>query len=308
MNYASIEISIAAVVPALLLMIFVFIKDRAEKEPFGLLALLFAAGGLVYMPLWFLETKAGVLLDSMFSKYKTYTHEGAVNFTSETAETVYNLLFSFVVVALLEETVKWAVLYFITRKNKNFNYMFDGIVYSVFVSMGFAAVENIRYAWEAGWDTLFLRSVASVPAHLFFGVITGCCYTFWHTRYIAKQKETELAKENKITVKKPFKSGGLLLISWLVAVLLHGIFSTVMEFSSTTLTLGFYVITTAIYLVCFIAIDRMSDTDAANNRSVFSLLSKKYPDVKFAFVDDGDGIADNDDITVENGEVNNDEL
>ncbi len=279
MNYVSIEISLAAIIPAFLLMLFVFIKDRAEKEPFGLLAILFGAGALSYMPLWFLESKAGVLLDDLFSKYRIFTHEGAVKFTSETAENVHSLLFSFLVVALLEESVKWAIMYFVTFKNKNFNYMFDGIVYSVFVSMGFAAVENIRYAWEAGWDTLFLRSVGSVPAHLLFSVVSGCCYTFWHTRFLAKKKESELASSGAITIKKPFKSGCLLLVSWILPVLLHGTYNSVMKFSTTSLTLGFYIVTTAIYLVCFIGIDKMSDTDAENNRSVAVLMGKKYPEL-----------------------------
>ncbi len=279
MNYVSIEISIAAIIPALLLIIFVFIKDRAEKEPFGLLAILFGAGALSYLPLWFLESKAGFLLDNLFSKYRTYTHEGDVRFTSETAENIHSVLFSFLVIALLEESVKWAIMYFITFKNKNFNYMFDGIVYSVFVSMGFAAVENVLYAWQAGWDTLFLRSVGSVPAHLLFSVVSGCCYTFWHTRFLAKKKESELVESGTITVKKPFRSGWLLLASWLLPVILHGIYNSVMKFSTTSLTLGFYVVTTTIYLVCFIGIDKMSDTDAENNRSVAVLMRKKYPEL-----------------------------
>lgn len=279
MNYVSIEISLAAIVPAILLIAFVFIKDRAEKEPLGLLAILFGAGALSYMPMWFLESNAGSLLDDLFSKYRIFSHEGAVGFTSKTAENIHSLLYSFLVIALLEETVKWAIMYFITFKNKNFNYMFDGIVYSVFVSMGFAAVENIRYAWEAGWDTLILRSIGSVPAHLLFSVISGCCYTFWHTRYLAKQREAELSAGGTISVKKPFKSGWLLVASWLLPVILHGVYNSVMTFSSTSLTLGYYVITTAIYLICFIGIDKMSDTDAENNRSVAALMVKKYPEL-----------------------------
>jgi hypothetical protein len=44
MNHASIGISLISLIPAMLLCAFVYYKDKAEKEPLGLLAILFAAG------------------------------------------------------------------------------------------------------------------------------------------------------------------------------------------------------------------------------------------------------------------------
>jgi RsiW-degrading membrane proteinase PrsW (M82 family) len=57
--------------------------------------------------------------------------------------------------------------------NKNFNEPFDGIVYAVMVSMGFATLENVIYVLEYGYETAILRMFTAVPAHATFGVLMG---------------------------------------------------------------------------------------------------------------------------------------
>ena len=42
-------------------------------------------------------------------------------------------------------------------RDPNFNYRFDGIVYAVFVSLGFAAFENISYVVGYGLTTAVAR-------------------------------------------------------------------------------------------------------------------------------------------------------
>jgi RsiW-degrading membrane proteinase PrsW (M82 family) len=51
--------------------------------------------------------------------------------------------------------------------------MYDGIVYAVFISLGFATVENLAYVLSAGFNTAIMRSVTAVPAHALFGVTMG---------------------------------------------------------------------------------------------------------------------------------------
>jgi RsiW-degrading membrane proteinase PrsW (M82 family) len=58
-------------------------------------------------------------------------------------------------------------------RSRHFNEKFDGIVYAVFVSLGFAAVENILYVFQEGVTTGFLRAVTAVPAHAIFGIVMG---------------------------------------------------------------------------------------------------------------------------------------
>lgn len=56
-------------------------------------------------------------------------------------------------------------------KSKDFDHHYDGIVYAVFVSLGFALVENILYVFEHGSTTATLIAVLAVMGHGFLGVI-----------------------------------------------------------------------------------------------------------------------------------------
>jgi len=80
---------------------------------------------------------------------------------------------AFFKVALIEEFSKFVFVRFILFPNRNFNEPFDGIVYSVMVSMGFATLENILYVFQYGFETGILRMFTAVPAHATFGVLMG---------------------------------------------------------------------------------------------------------------------------------------
>ena len=57
--------------------------------------------------------------------------------------------------------------------HKAFDEPYDGITYSVMVSMGFATLENILYVAEGGMSTAIMRMFLAVPAHAAFAVIMG---------------------------------------------------------------------------------------------------------------------------------------
>ncbi|MBQ1224165.1 MAG: PrsW family intramembrane metalloprotease, partial [Oscillospiraceae bacterium] len=127
----------AALLPALVLCIFVFIKDRVEKEPFSLLLLLFILGVISCFPAAEIEGVLFSALDGIFAPF-TYVKDG-VTYLSGISYYIYHALKYFIGVALVEEGVKFLALFLVTRNNKNFNCLFDGLIYSVFVSLGFAA-------------------------------------------------------------------------------------------------------------------------------------------------------------------------
>jgi RsiW-degrading membrane proteinase PrsW (M82 family) len=58
-------------------------------------------------------------------------------------------------------------------KNHNFDYRYDGIVYAVSASLGFAALENILYISLFGTGVAFGRALFSIPGHTTFGVFMG---------------------------------------------------------------------------------------------------------------------------------------
>lgn len=147
----------AALLPPLVLMGVVDRMDRVEREPRGLLWSLFFRGVGAMVPILVLEILADQFLDFFYLSPLLY------------------LFFAyFVIPGFIEEGVKYRVLFRRTWGEGNFNYRFDGVVYAVFVSLGFAAVENVLYVLTSGGlQTAVARAVFSIPGHALFGVVMG---------------------------------------------------------------------------------------------------------------------------------------
>ena len=148
-----------AVAPAIIGLVYIFIRDKYEKEPLNLLFTGVIFGIYSTAVVWVL----GVFLEGIF-----YYNDNKF---------ISILLDSFIYSAFIEEFVKFIFIYFIDFHNYNFNEPFDGIVYSVFISLGFAMTENIIYVFNpyfGGFETAISRAIFSVPAHGLFGVIMGC--------------------------------------------------------------------------------------------------------------------------------------
>jgi len=80
---------------------------------------------------------------------------------------------AFLQAAIPEELSKFIVLFAVVWNNRNFDEMFDGIVYASLVALGFAAFENLMYLLSYGTEVLLSRAFLAVPGHFFFGVTMG---------------------------------------------------------------------------------------------------------------------------------------
>jgi RsiW-degrading membrane proteinase PrsW (M82 family) len=181
-----------ALVPVFTLLVYVYIRDKYEKEPLGLLIRGFIYGAIIVIPIVFVERQLSLTATDLDGLYKA----------GHTA---------FVVAALTEELFKFLALYILIWKNKNFNEKFDGIIYAVFVSMGFAAVENIMYVYndaESAVNVGLLRAVTAVPAHALFGVAMG--YYFGIAKFILGKKTMGL------------------IMALFIPILLHGIYDFIL--------------------------------------------------------------------------------
>jgi RsiW-degrading membrane proteinase PrsW (M82 family) len=144
-----------AIAPGLAIAIYVYWRDKFDREPRRLMIWAFILGALSIIP--------AVLLES------TWTSQG---FTQ--GHTIIKTAFyAFVVVGFSEELSKYLFLRFFFFKKSAFNEPYDGITYSVMVSMGFATLENVLYAAEGGFSTAVMRIFTAVPAHAAFAVIMG---------------------------------------------------------------------------------------------------------------------------------------
>lgn len=147
----------AAIIPAIVLLIKVYQADRIEKEPPALLLSL-VLYGIVATGLAMVTEMVGSALVGIVLA------EGSV---------LYNAVFYFAVVAISEEGFKYLLLKRRTWRSPAFNYQFDGVVYAVFVSLGFALWENIGYVATYGFQVALLRAVTAIPAMPALGFLWG---------------------------------------------------------------------------------------------------------------------------------------
>jgi RsiW-degrading membrane proteinase PrsW (M82 family) len=133
---------------------YIYIRDRYEREPFSALIKALLSGVIITLPIVFIESNLVVLGASLSGIAKAF-YDG------------------FAVASFTEEGFKYVAFLIFFWNSKNFNEKFDGIVYAVFISMGFAAVENVIYVFDGGYQVGIMRAVTAVPAHALFGTVMG---------------------------------------------------------------------------------------------------------------------------------------
>ena len=222
----------AAIIPAAVLLIYVYRKDRIEKEPDALLLQLVLFGGLSTLLAVVAETVGATLL-ALFLP-------GGEN------SPAYGFWMFFVVVGLSEELFKYLVLRWRTWRSPQFNCRFDGVVYAVFVSLGFALWENVGYVLMYGMSAALMRAVTAVPGHASFGVFMGACYSF--ARQSANRGE----------------AGKSRFWRWLAVLLpaaIHGCYDYIALTEGGGLTTTFLVFVAAVFITAFLLVKRLSAAD-----------------------------------------------
>ncbi|MCB9261944.1 MAG: PrsW family intramembrane metalloprotease [Flavobacteriales bacterium] len=144
-----------AIAPGIAISIYIYWKDKYDKEPARLLIAAFLWGIASTIPTLMLE---GIV-------------EGAGIFHQTSL--VKTAIYSFAGIGLIEELCKFLFVYIFLFPKAAFDEPFDGITYSVLVAMGFATLENIAYVVDNGLSTAIVRMFTAVPAHAAFGVIMG---------------------------------------------------------------------------------------------------------------------------------------
>jgi protease PrsW len=141
--------------PGLAIGLYIYWKDKHEPEPIGLLIKSFFFGMISTLITLAISWPIDLLVQ--------------IDPSSLTDQAVH----AFILVALIEEFSKFIFVRWVLYPNPNFNEPFDGIVYAVTVSLGFAGLENILYVQNGGIETAIMRMFTAVPAHATFGVLMG---------------------------------------------------------------------------------------------------------------------------------------
>ena len=221
---------LAALLPAIILLIRVYKLDKIEKEPRPLLVKLVIAGALSGVVASAAE--AGLLY--------------LLGLLAPRSELVCLLLENFIAVALVEELCKrWPVRRF-AWNHPAFDYRFDAVVYCVFSALGFAALETILYVAQYGLSVAVSRALLSVPGHFFFAVYMGI--------YLGEAKQAEREGEAYERVR-------FLRASITVPVLLHGFWDFSLNVSSPWMTVVFYAFVLIFFLTANHRLRAAADSD-----------------------------------------------
>ena len=210
---------ILSILPIILIAYYIYNKDY-DKEPTHLLVKLLIGGVLSVIPAVYIE----FLVDDIFP---------SIDIMTKIQFAVYILID----IAFVEEVFKWFIVYIFSYNSEEFDYMYDGVVYACFTSLGFAAVENILYVTgSSSLTTGLLRAFISVPAHTCFGIIMGLL----------------LAKAKKNFIKgKDFSSAISLFLSITLPSFLHAVFDYLLCSEGKYNNYIFITFVTFLFVFCF---------------------------------------------------------
>jgi RsiW-degrading membrane proteinase PrsW (M82 family) len=153
--------------PVLIIAFYIYRRDKYEKEPFPELIKALFAGVIIVLP--------AVIIEKILISFS-----GDIPGLKNAA---YN---AFLVAGLTEEALKYLVLCILFWNSSNFNEKFDGIIYAVYIALGFAGIENIFYVFTGGYEVGIVRAITAVPAHSLFGIMMG--YYFGLARFNASHR------------------------------------------------------------------------------------------------------------------------
>lgn len=172
--------------------------------------------------------------------------EGLLRQLVDPGSPFYTVILAFFVVALTEEGIKLLLLKHRTWQDPNFNYRFDGIVYAVFLSLGFAAYENLQYVLHYGLSVAFPRALLAVPGHLSFAVFMG----YFYGRAKSAQVHGWVSSQRFA-----------LWMAYLSAVVLHGVYDACAMRGTLPAALLFLLFILVLYILTFRLIHRESRLD-----------------------------------------------
>ena len=218
-----------AIIPGLVIIIYIYGKDKVEKEPINLIFRLIIFGALCCYVAGTMERVISAFLPS----YPQYSFN-------------YALTNAFLVAGLCEELVKLLALRLGSWRHTSFNYRFDGIVYGVSVAVGFAVLENLMYVMSYGLQTAIVRAFTAVPLHAFCGAVMGIFYSY--------------AKKASIDGKHTV-SLGYMLLAYLIPLTIHGVYDTFAMLRTQTASMLLFAFVIFLYIEVTRMINRMSAAD-----------------------------------------------
>lgn len=228
------------ILPVILILVYVNSKDRT-KEPLSLLIKLFLLG--------IISCFLTLGISFISEKYIPFMNPELRN-----EKFVYTFLYAFIGVALIEELFKWIMVYFVGYKNKKFDELYDIIVYSVFVSLGFACIENIisLLTYNSELSVALIRAISAVPGH--------ACDAIFMGYYLCLAKHFHIRKDKK-------REKNNIYLSIMVPTLLHGIYDFCLMSDQVILIIVFIVFIIFLYYISIKKLNHISKNSTLLNKT-----------------------------------------
>jgi protease PrsW len=219
-----------AIAPVIIIALYFYLRDKYEKEPIRFLIIALIAGCVIVIPIIYLE-------NFLTRIEPTYSADFHAFYTS------------FVVAAFSEEIFKYLAFILLIWNNKNFNEKFDGIIYAVFIGLGFAMVENIMYVTNHGAEVGYLRAITAVPFHAIDGVAMG--FHFGLAKFYPKRRKIQFV------------------YALIIPIILHGIYDFILFSRLSQFGIVFLVYLVYLYIIGFKRINLLI------NKSIYRKIVKK---------------------------------
>lgn len=216
---------ILAIIPILILGLYIYNKD-VEKEPKILLLKLFVCGIFSSLFVFLFSYLLFEIFDDFSINLYKYSY-------------FKYFIYSFMLVAFLEEGCKWLSTRFVGYNSKYFDEAYDIIVYASFVALGFSFVENIMYVFNYGISAAILRALISVPGHLSFGIMMG------YYMLLAKLSKT----------KKDYRK--YMIFSFVFPLLIHGSYDFLLLLKNTYILIILLTLLFLFYIFSYIKIKKV---------------------------------------------------
>lgn len=221
-------------IPVGLIMLGIYYMNEHEKQPLWMLGISFVGGWGVFFLVRYISGLLNGRVYEMSSDSPFLTHNWEF------------FLIAFGMIAVVEELSKFIIANICSFRSKRFKYPYDGIAYAVFVSLGFAFIENFKYLYEQGMGVAISRALFTIPVHAAFGVVMGY--------YLGLSKVCKIKGMSKESLKMRY-------IAFFSPLLLHGLYDYICNFNipqARYILIGY---TVALYALAFYKMVKFNKLD-----------------------------------------------
>lgn len=227
------------ILPSILMLSLILYSDRKSREPIAMILICILSGAFTIC--------FSLVIDKLIL---TLNLIDASMFPSQNSYSVYRIM----VLAGVEEYAKLLILHLFLYKNKSYDDIFDGFVYSSIIALSFSLIETAMYVFKEPTfsemtSLAILRNFTSIPLHIVCGIVMGY--------FVSLQKFSKSKKRKFLN----------LLLSLFIPTLIHTtynvFFSIILMDQSSIITL--LIVIMFILSIYFIGVMVILKTNALNN-------------------------------------------